>query len=568
MSNIKLLIIGLDGAEPSIIESLVGTGELPFICGILKSGVYGHLKSTIPSLTFPAWTSFMTGTNPGKHSIFDFTENIPNSYKVRFVNSTYIRVPTIWELMDRRKLQGAVIAFPLTYPPFKINGIMISGFDAPIASQLNRTFIYPPQIYDEIKTIFKKPFYFTSIQQEKIDKFWHKKTLKKLIEAINFKKEVIKFLANKRDWDYFAFYLNEIDTVSHHFWALFDEKSPRYTNTKDDDLKEAIFIIYKTIDNAIEEIIESIRNVENIIILSDHGFWGSGDEVIFINKILNKLGFLSFKSNKIKYLIFKYIFNLALKNLPPQIKYKIFKIKKISNLLEYSRRRGNIDFSKTKAFSDELNYFPSIWINTKNDFPEGTIKSESELRELFYELKEKLEELKSPYNNYKIFNNIYFRDNIYKGKWVNKAPHIIIEPSDFKGYSYNFAKSFNLSKKWIKKLSKSQYLGSKGQSMNGSHRPYGIFIGLGKSFQSGLFISSLNLWDIGTVVLFINNSPIPSYFDGKIVKEIFNWNFLLENKVKIIDIPPENLQNYECTKEYSVVEREILNDKLKNLGYF
>ena len=72
----KILIIGIDGATFDLIEPWADQGKLPTFKSLLDAGVHGELKSTIPPVTAPAWTSFMTGMNPGKHGLFDFLEPI------------------------------------------------------------------------------------------------------------------------------------------------------------------------------------------------------------------------------------------------------------------------------------------------------------------------------------------------------------------------------------------------------------------------------------------------------------------------------------------------------------
>src|SRR5690349_23169584 len=62
-----LLVIGLDGATLDLIHPWVAAGELPALGALLASGAWGKLRSTVPAATFPAWTSLVTGVNPGRH---------------------------------------------------------------------------------------------------------------------------------------------------------------------------------------------------------------------------------------------------------------------------------------------------------------------------------------------------------------------------------------------------------------------------------------------------------------------------------------------------------------------
>ena len=67
----RVFIVGWDGATFDLIKPWVAEGKLPHIAEVLENGAHGLLRSTLPPMTFPAWTSFMTGKNPAKHGIFD-----------------------------------------------------------------------------------------------------------------------------------------------------------------------------------------------------------------------------------------------------------------------------------------------------------------------------------------------------------------------------------------------------------------------------------------------------------------------------------------------------------------
>ena len=82
----RVFIIGWDGATFDLIKPWVADGKLPNIAEVLENGAHGELGSTLPPMTFPAWSSFMTGKNPGKHGIFDFTRLRPGTHDWEFIN--------------------------------------------------------------------------------------------------------------------------------------------------------------------------------------------------------------------------------------------------------------------------------------------------------------------------------------------------------------------------------------------------------------------------------------------------------------------------------------------------
>ena len=75
--RVRILALGMDGADHALVEQLMGEGRLPTISRLAREGTFGPLRSTIPAFTPVAWSSFLTGLNPGRHGIFNFTTN-PN----------------------------------------------------------------------------------------------------------------------------------------------------------------------------------------------------------------------------------------------------------------------------------------------------------------------------------------------------------------------------------------------------------------------------------------------------------------------------------------------------------
>lgn len=102
MSSTRVFVIGLDGATFDLLDPWIGEGRLPHFKRMMEKSTYGRLESTIPPITPPAWTSFMTGVNPGKHGILDFFTLKENSFEKVLVNSSHIRSKRFWDLAQRR----------------------------------------------------------------------------------------------------------------------------------------------------------------------------------------------------------------------------------------------------------------------------------------------------------------------------------------------------------------------------------------------------------------------------------------------------------------------------------
>lgn len=142
----KVIVIGLDGLEPSIVEAMLGRSELPNLARIREMGSYCRVQTTYPAQTPVAWSSFMTGTNPGGHGIFDFVSRDPLTYQPDAALSRFERpknmlaqprvvnqrkgVP-LWQPLTQAGLPSVILRCPCTFPPESLNGRMLAGVGVP-----------------------------------------------------------------------------------------------------------------------------------------------------------------------------------------------------------------------------------------------------------------------------------------------------------------------------------------------------------------------------------------------------------------------------------------------------
>jgi predicted AlkP superfamily phosphohydrolase/phosphomutase len=142
----KVIVIGLDGLEPGIVEAMLERGELPNLARIRTTGSYSRLKTTYPAQTPVAWSSFATGTNPGAHGIFDFICRDPETYLPDVALTRFERpknmlaqprvvnrrsgVP-LWQTLSAAGVPSTVLRCPCTFPPEALQGRMLAGVGVP-----------------------------------------------------------------------------------------------------------------------------------------------------------------------------------------------------------------------------------------------------------------------------------------------------------------------------------------------------------------------------------------------------------------------------------------------------
>lgn len=162
----RVIVLGLDGLDAELIEGFMQRGLLPNFRKLRETGAYYPLRSTTPSMSPVAWSSFITGVEPSKHNIFDFLDRdmktyLPNLSSTRIVDaSRYFsfrnyRIPlgkprirslrksqSFWKILGDHGIFSTVLRVPMTFPPEKFHGAMLSAMCVPDLRGTQGTFTY------------------------------------------------------------------------------------------------------------------------------------------------------------------------------------------------------------------------------------------------------------------------------------------------------------------------------------------------------------------------------------------------------------------------------------------
>ena len=522
----RFLLIGLDGAEPTLVERWMAEGSLSNLARLRERGGYQPCASTVPHATFPAWSTCVTGVNPGKHGVIDFTRMRDGEYAIQFTNASERQHPAIWNVLSDKGLRSCVLGVPTTYPPDRINGIVVSGFDSPVCTGIDRSFVHPPEAYPLVKD-----WTFADFQETSIGPDWHSMALEKLLEGVERKESITLDLWNREAWDFFMVVFGETDTVSHHFWMFHDPNSPRHRAEHETAIRQ----VYQKLDATVGKMLDAAGDDVVVGVVSDHGFGGAGTGVVYLNNWLAQNGYLNFSARHDSLLK-----NVALSLTPESIRGMLFrKFRGLASKAESQSRFSGIDFAATTAWSEELNYFPSIRVNLKSREPLGQVSPE-QYDSFCQELCEQLEQ-------WDVIKKAWRRDELYSGPYVDRAPDIILELALEDGYSHSCLRSRGGES--FRRFEAHEHLGGKEKGMNGNHRPNGVFF-LSKPLES----APMSLLDIAPTVYDALGVAAPE-MDGR---------SLLGGTIE--SAPASTSQR--TTAAYTPEQEAEVESRLRNLGYF
>lgn len=530
MKNKKLIIIGLDGARLDIIEKWIKEGFLPNMKRMLKKGVSGHLKTVFPPHSMLAWTSFMTGKNPGKHGIYNTQLQIPGSYKLMVPNSTDIQAETIYEILSENGLFTGFINIPLTYPPKEINGVIISSWLSPPFTN----YTYPKNVFKKLKEIGYK------IQPKSLHKE-EEDFIEELYETTEKRFETIKWFLKNHDWNLLAVLITGTEHMHHNFAAFIDKNHSDYSPEEEKIVRK----YYEYVDEKIGELLEILGKTTNVLIISDHGFGPSYGE-IYLNNLLKRYGYFKPKKrvNPLRY-VFSFLETSGLANkLRGLLQIDIFRFlpKWVQNFIKRGRAEDiEADWRKTKAYCTGI--LGDIRINLKNREPEGIVerKDYKKVREEIIKIVSKDDSVSD------LLEGVHKKEEIFNGPYLKEISDLYVR----------FKKCCTSSTK----MPKGKIKGKRRDI--GFHTMNGMLIAFGPDISKGK-IENAKIIDIAPTVLHMMKLPVLNDMDGKVLKKIFRKNSeLAKREIKFLEKKRRKKEKLVLSKR----DEERVKERLRDLGY-
>ncbi len=479
-----LLVLGLDGATFDVIEPLSRAGRIPTLAAWRERGLATPLASTTPPMSFPAWSTFATGLEPGWHGLFDFTQKVDGAYRIRFANATDRQGETLWARVCRAGGSVLVLGVPATFPPEPVRGLLVSGFDAPVSTGTDARQASDPALYRRI-ALRVGPWMRPDLDEGAHGEGWHEQALAVLLRRIERKTafalaalEELRRAQGARP-DLVVIVFSESDTVAHHFWRDHDPGSPRHDPLASETRRGAVAAVYAALDAACAELRAAYGEDAPCVVLSDHGSGGSARRVVHLGRRLAEAGLLRRARGGGVGLdqLARGARDLALRSLPPRLTQAIFRRARLAAAhLESQARFGGIDWRRTLAFSEDVNTQPGIWLNLRGREAQGCVAATDAAR-VARDAIDCLLDWKLP-DGSAVVARALPREEVYRGPFLGRAPDVVVELGEDAGYPLvavptPWSDPTSVS---LRLLGAGELAGGRGRGTNGTHRRHGIWI--------------------------------------------------------------------------------------------
>ena len=499
----RILVIGIDGGTFDLIQPWVAAGDLPTIGHLMAEGVHGPLESTLPPVTAPAWTTFATGKNPGKHGVFDFIRPMGGQFDL--VNATSIRAQTLWQIISEAGKTCGVMNVPVTYPPQKVNGFVIGGMLSPVGGR----FTYPADLLDRYSDQLPPYRIAPSVQYKPGNEADFTADLLALVER---RGQYALRLMEDNPHDFLMFHFLSSDTMQHAFWKFVDPSHPRYDPQAAAQFGPALRQLYQRIDYFIGQMVDRLQDDTTVIIMSDHGF-GPLHYVVNLNLLLLDAGLMHLKRGvwpRLKATLFRagvtpasiwhLIERTGLQNYVWHVS-KSTRNKVVGKFLSFD----DVDWSRTQAYA--IGHVGQIYVNLKGREPEGIVEPGEEQAAVQQRVMDVLRTLRHPESGRPLVDQVIPAKQVVHGPFADRSPDLHLVMDGYRTIAFPlFATDSRIITRQIR-----------GDS--GCHRMHGIFIAWGANVRAGMTLSDASIMDLAPTILHLMDLPVPEDMDGRVLTE-------------------------------------------------
>ncbi len=499
----RIAVIGLDGATFDLLDQLMEQGIMPNLQRLCREGTRANLRSTMPPYTAPAWTTFATGVNPGKHGCYDFLLPTADLERFDLCNSTHIQVPTIYELLHQAGKRSILVNLPNSYPPKlatpTITDMLTVGDNCVFPESLKQR--YP------------------SLQQYRLAPNEALQVKGKLTEYVDDIIAVeqghmagVQDLWQNEPWDLFYYLFSSTDWISH---AMFDK-------LMDGSFPKA-YDLFRYIDEQLGWFMNHLPAETHLYVLSDHGF-KVYRHTFYFNKWLEQQGYLTTKSAPAQ----QFHQNISKQDeqktklqqqKPFQVNISGTTLKLLSILKPVERLARwfyhavakpflpikfnldvTIDFEKTTVCFPKGRTMTAIYINDGRKYKQGKPMTDAEYLQLRTEVKTKLENLRGP-DGRLVTPRVYTKEEIYGAATPERCPDLFYEFGE-----YWFVGQFHSSELFVDEVSS-------------KHGPVGMLVAWGNDIKAQQ-LPEQHLASLMPTILHDLDQPLPTDLDG-VVMPIF-----------------------------------------------
>jgi len=534
MKRRKIVILGIDSGTWDLFGPAIDRGFMSHLAELRDKGAYGVLYSTDPPVTPAAWTTMITGVYPGKHGVIGFERFDSTNNQLFLSKSSDVKTESMWTHLSRHGFTVASLNVPYTYPPYEVNGIMVSGYGSPGPDY---DITYPKsfkKLLDE--RIENNMMLGAWINGDLSDRDVYAKNIALTNEILDQSVALAQLVDGHQSCDVLMVEVQQFDKMLHKNWGYIDPNCGANWE-KYADISETF---YRKFDDMVYQISQLASGEDDILMItSDHGH-GPAVAKVKPNQLLREWGYLKQKS------VISQQVDRFKKNL-----------KRLGGLENKHKGAGNdiekkysLNLSKTKAFVSHTAHDAYLYINGSEYHVQGCVAPGYET--LLNELKEKFLAVTDTKNGKPAFKAVKTTVEIFGVTRQDNPslPDLVIEGAD--GY---------MPVRDVRGVTFIKYV----DDAVGCHRSCGMYLIAGKGIHTEQDVDA-SIADIVPTVYALLGIPEPSHLEGAIMRSQCGDAIVGVKQRAVIN--DDNQQKTKVDADLTTQQEEDdIRQRLADLGY-
>jgi predicted AlkP superfamily phosphohydrolase/phosphomutase len=501
-SSQRMLIIGLDAADPALIEKWSDAGILPTLRYLRSKGAWIRLNHGGEFSSASIWPTIFTGTHPGKHGIYHTVLIMPGTASFGHLKPEHYGQAPFWCDLERQGKRCVLLDVPFSYPRTDLSALQISDWGSYERFAPPRS--VPRDVLPEIIARFGRyPFGGELNRDVPLTERELWSTRRQLLVGTALKGNVINWLISNRPWDFLMAVFGEPHAAGHYFWKFSSDKHARGFSHVPREFATTIRDVYRAADRELGRIVETLDNKTILLVLAGQGMGPNYVGWHLIPEVLAKLRLTvgdHANGNRAK------IDRLAkLRSfISPQVRRGLSRHLP-DRLRDYLRLRwaaSKIDWSYSRVFDLPTDSLGFIRVNLKGREPNGVVEPGKEYDELCQRISETLKQLVNPRTGKKIAREVFLTDHVFPGPERNHLPDLMICWEDDEAIDEARLDEMGMIR------------GDLPDARSGNHNPHGFALFYGPGVRGGQ-ASEGHILDIAPTTLSYFGLKPPTYMDGK-----------------------------------------------------
>jgi len=538
----RVLLIGLDGATFDVIDPLIAAGRLPHIASLIARGTRSALLSTIPIASWSAWPALMSGKHPGKHGVYHYHQR--DGYRERVISSGDVRAEMVWETLGRHGRRVAVIGVPVTYPPRRVNGVMVAG--PPMPPGLHT---HPAELAPALSlAVSGYPGVCLGVDWRAVHRLRGAGGLARHVErCFDLSLRATLHVLRREEWDFLACVFCELDRAQHLApW-------PREANGAGAPARRALMArCYEKADQVVGELAAAAGAGATIALVSDHGF-GENRRTFHLNRWLADQGLLALNCETNRRLrVVRRTLDQALGAIGFEVGGLLGGLPVWVPRWERRRPLELLDWGRTRA-SGATADLEGIYINLRGREPQGIVEPGAEYEEMRAAVIAMLQQVRDPDTGEPIVAWARRREEVFHGPYLDRAPDVIYMTRD---NSYPESGRLDIS----------GAIGADAAGRVGGHRREGIMVLAGPGIKRGQRLEQAQIVDVTPTLLRVLGLPIADDLDGEVLTAALEEDDPARRACASQPLPDPSAGEGEGL-EYSAREQQAIEEQLRRRGY-